>query len=120
MAKMGSKALSTELAKLASDVHSMSNDGVPITNEQALAKLIWRTALGWVELVKDDEGKLKQKLHPPASWAMQYLYERLEGKAPIAAPDNSSGMRASEKVSKLAKDRVNQLAVAAAGPPEKK
>lgn len=118
MAKLGSKALSAELAKLAQEAAGSAPDGTPITNEQKLAKLIWQQALGWVELVKDDDGKLKQKIHPPVSWCQQFLYERLEGKAPIAAPDNSSGLKASEKVSKLAKDRVNQLAVSAAGPPK--
>jgi hypothetical protein len=110
------KALTKELAQLATEAHTTKPDGTVVTKEQALAELIWRQALGWSELQKDDHGKLIEKHHPPIAWCQQFIYERIEGKAAQASAENSGGMRASEKVGNLAKDRLNKLAVSKAQP----
>lgn len=119
--KISPRALSKELAKLASAVHTCDEQGNEITKEQALADLVWKMALGWEELVKDeDTGQIKRTKHAPLSWAIQYLYERLEGRAAVASPDNAGGIKAAERVGDLAKQRINQLAAIKAGPPTKK
>jgi hypothetical protein len=121
--KIGGKALTGELRKLASEVHTSDAHGNAITKEQALSDLIWKQALGWEEVTRDEMGNLVKVLHKPVAWAQQYLFERLEGKAPIAMPDNDGGMKAADKVRQLAKDRINARAVASAGigkPPKHK
>jgi hypothetical protein len=68
--------------------------------------------------VRDDSGNLAEVVHPPVAWAMQYLYERQEGKAPMAVPDDDNRVKAAEKVRELAKDRLNKMASAVVGPPK--
>lgn len=118
----GGKHLTEELRRLSAEAIDMTPDGDPITRAQALASLIWKFALGWKEKRRDENGDLQEVEHPPVAWAMQYLYERMEGKAPQAAPEAGDGIKAVDKVRKLAKDRLNALAgvTAKAGPPEYK
>jgi hypothetical protein len=116
--KMGSRALTSELRKLASQPVDVEPDGTPITREAKLAALIWRQALGWTERVRDVEGNLVEKTYPPVAWAQQYLYERLEGKVAQAVPDEHVGIKAVDRVRDLSRDRLNLLAKIAQGPPK--
>lgn len=113
--RLSQKALTGELKKLAAEAVDITPDGTPITREQKLAQLIWNQALGWTEEVRDDEGNRKEIKHQPVGWCQQYLFERIEGKAPQAVPDEHTGMKAADKVRELAKDRINQMATAAVG-----
>jgi hypothetical protein len=117
LGRYGTRALTSELKKLASEVHTITNDGTPVTREQALADMIWKLALGWTEVQRDEEGNAKKVIHPPVAWAMQYLFERIEGKAPQAITEDGGGIKAADRVRELAKDRINGLARVAAGPP---
>lgn len=112
--RYGGKALTGELRKLAGELHTTDSQGNEITKEQALADLIWKQALGWEEVTRDDSGSLTKKVHPPVAWAQQFLWERMEGKAPVAVAENEGGMKASQKVRELSKQRVNALASAVA------
>lgn len=121
--KIGSRALTSELRKLAQESHTVTTDGTPLTREQVLADLIWKQALGWVEVIeeRDDSGTMRRKeiVHPPVAWCQQFLFERMEGKAPIAQGDSTGGVRAADKVRDLARQRINLLAKTAAGPPKR-
>ena len=116
MAKMGKK-LSEELAKLAKEAHTILNDGTPVTKEQVLAELIWKQALGWDEKVRDECGNLKEIHHPPVAWCAQFLYERCDGKAPMAEIDQVKGIKASERIRDLSRNRLNALVPVKKGPP---
>lgn len=118
--RLATRALTGELKKLAAEVHTITDDGTPVTREQALANMIWRQALGWVEVIRDDEGNRKEIQHPPVAWCQQFLFERVEGKAPIAIVDETGGIKAADKVRQLAKDRINSLSKAKVGPPKHK
>lgn len=119
--KFGGKLLTSELRKLGTEAHDMEPDGTPLTRAECLARLIWRRALGWEERTRDAEGNLKVKQHPPESWAMQFIWERTEGKAPNAISEDTGGRTAAQTVRELTKDRLNRLSaklVAPAGPPK--
>lgn len=116
--RFGTRALTGELKKLAGEVHTITDDGTPVTREQALANLIWKQALGWEELTRDEMGTAKKVWHPPVAWAQQYLFERMEGKAPQAVSEDMGGMKAADKVRELSKERLNKLAKIAVGPPK--
>lgn len=121
MAKsFNARALTGHLRTLAGEVHTVTDDGTPVTREQALAELIWKQALGWTETTRDDSGNAKNVKHPPVAWAQQYLYERIDGKAMVMQPDGETGLKAADKVRELARDRVNALAAAVvpSGPPK--
>lgn len=114
-------ALTAELKKLASQVHTIRDDGTQITREEALAEHIWNLALGWIERTRDENGTLQEIKHPPVAWAAQYLFERCEGKAQVASLPVETGLRASEKVRALARERLNAFVkVPAVGPPSHK
>lgn len=118
---LGGKALTAELRKLAVEAIDVSPDGTPVTREQILSLLIWNQALGWTETwwETDSSGnRIKREVkHKPVPWAQQYLFERMEGKAAQAMPEENGGVKAADKVRQLAKDRINSLARITAGPP---
>lgn len=116
--RLGGKRLTEELRKLATEAIDIRPDtGDPITREQKLAEMIWRQALGWSEKVRDINGDLVDKVYPPVAWCQQFLYERMEGKAPNSLPDVEGGIRAVDKVRDLAKARLNSLIKPKVGPP---
>jgi hypothetical protein len=118
---LGGKALTAELRKLAVEAIDVAPDGTPITREQILADLIWKQALGWTETWWETDSignRVKREMkHKPVPWAQQYLFERMEGRAAQATPEDVGGVKAAEKVRQLAKDRINNLARITAGPP---
>lgn len=116
--KLSARALTSALKKIAAEVMSIEDDGSPITRHDALARLMWNKALGWTEILVDDHGTQKKVSHPPESWAMQYIFERLEGKAAPMVQEREAGVSAADKVRELSKDRLNKIAVAVAGPPK--
>ena len=119
--RINHKAITEGLNKLGAQAHTVSDDGTPITRDEALADLIWKYALGYTETYfeTDDRGnKVKREVrHPPASWAMQYIVERREGKVAPAVQEENVGMKAADKVRELAKSRINALAKAVNRPP---
>lgn len=85
-------------------------DGTPQTNGEHLARLLWNEALGWTEKKRDDEGNLVEVWHPPILAMQDKLMDRLDGKA-LPTPDAAgTGIRAAEKVSDLAKERMKKMA----------
>ena len=107
--KLGTRALTSELKKLAAEVIDIDDGAEPVTREQKLAQMIWNLALGWIENQRDDDGNLKKIRHPPVAWAMQFLFERCEGKAPQAVQEETTGIRAADKVRELSVERVNAI-----------
>ena len=97
--------LSKYLRALALDVESIDDTGDPITKAQKLADLVWKYALGAV----DEKDSTKKA--PPAVWAIELLYNRIEGKIPLAVVEDQ-GRSLTEKVSDLGKARANSLAEA--------
>lgn len=116
--KFGGKSLRAELRKLASEVSDQVDEaGDPLTNDQVLARMIWQQAKGWTEVIRDDNGNRKEIVHPPVAWCQQFLFEQIEGKAPISVPDDIQGIRALDKVSDLAAQRLNGITAKVIKPP---
>lgn len=116
--KFSEKALTGHLRRLASEVVEHDVDGNPVTREQKLAELVWKLALGGEHEERDEEGTLKRVFTKPVQWAQQFLWERIEGKAPVAASEQTGGVKAVDKVRALARERINSMATAsiAGGP----
>lgn len=115
---IGSKALTDELRKLAGEVVGTDAEGNPQTRAQALAGYIWKIALGWTEITTDSNGTRKEIRHDPVAWAVQYVWERTEGKAAQAQVEETNRVSAAAKVRELAKERINKMAAVASGPPK--
>jgi len=114
--KYNSKQLTDHLRQLAAEAHDWTMEDGAITKGEALARLIWKAALGWTEETTDDEGNTKQVYHKPASWAQQFVFERMEGRSPQSTPEDDARKRkAKDEVRDLAKSRLNSLAKTAIG-----
>ena len=109
MAKFKSKKLTESLRELSAEAHDLAEDGGMLTKGEALARLLWKKALGWNEPSEDDEGQRSMIFHEPASWAIQLVYDRLEGKSPQAPSEETERITAAEKVRELAVARINAL-----------
>lgn len=122
--KYNSKELTNHLRQLAAEAHDWSEKDGLITKGEALARLLWAKALGWEEVQIDDEGNERTVKHPPEAWAIQLVYDRMEGKTPQAVTEDEARMTAADQVRELARARLNQLAAAStkkdkpAGPPK--
>ena len=111
--KGSSKQVTLHLRQLAAEAESIRDDGEMITRAEALAMLIWNYALGWEEPDPDDPNKTI--LHRPQQWAIQLLYDRMEGKAPNAVENDAGTMTAADRVGELAVNSVNAMTMAVVG-----
>ena len=119
-ARYNSRQLTQHLRELAAQAHDWSEEDGAITKGEALARLLWKKALGYKEVKVDDEGNEKEEWRPPESWAIQLVYDRMEGKTPQAVTEDETRITAAEQVSELAKNRLTALAdklVAGSAPP---
>ena len=101
--------LTKHLRVLAVEIETVNADGDPVTKAAALASLVWEYALGFEQKEPDSD---KTRYVPPAVWAIELLYNRIEGRIPEAVVEES-GRSLTEKVSDLGKARANSLAQAA-------
>jgi len=108
--KYNTKQLTNHLRQMAAEAFDMTVDGDVITRGEALAIGLWERALGYMEEKVDDEGVKTKVYHPAAAWAMQLVYDRMEGKTPPALVEDESRVTASDKVRALATARANDLA----------
>lgn len=107
--------LSKYLRALALDMETSDNNGDPVTKAAALAALVWRHALGFTE---EDVKTGERTINRPNWTAIALLYDRIEGKIPVAVIEES-GKSLTDKVSDLGKAKINALADAAVPEAEK-
>lgn len=124
MAKsINTRNLTKHLNVLGMEAHDVLPDGTPMSREEKLARLLWDRALGYEEETRDADGNRKTIKHKPEAWAMQYIYERKEGKTTPAPQEDNQRIKASDRVRELAQERLNQIAkkvavpLVAKGPP---
>lgn len=111
-ARVNAKQLTKYLRELSSEAHTIDDEGTMITKGEALARLIWAKALGGMIPILDDEGRSVMRFEKPATWAIELVYDRIEGKTPQTIEDHTGGMTAADRVSELAKTRLNNEAEA--------
>ncbi len=117
-AKYSNRELTNRLRELLAELHDtyLDDDGkaIMVTKGEALAALVMNHAIGWTEEVIEEtdtpgQTKMRTVIHPPARWAIELIYERIEGKTPQALPDDRGGLTAADKVSEQALKKINQL-----------
>lgn len=100
-----SEILGEELAA----VHDMTPDGEIIDQGQALVKIVMKKALGWKEtIVKGREKTVIE--HKSEAWAVQFIWDRLEGKAGLATPEVVEKVQVVETLKRLTAVKLNQIA----------
>lgn len=107
--KYNSRELTNHLRELAAEAHDMTAEGDLLTKGEALARLLFQKALGFSEEIVDDEGFRSVLLHKPEPWAIQLIYDRIEGKTPQAITEDESRIKAADKVRALVAQRLNSV-----------
>ena len=122
--RAASKLVTGFIRKIAEETYEdplITGDGIDdarmITKAEALARFMWRAALGYkekVEVIDNKSGQVtgtKEVIHFPDKAYVTLLYDRLEGKVPIVEPEKGdSKASVADKVSREAKSRLNSLA----------
>ena len=115
------KLLSKYIKEIASEIHddpvikARGEEAVMLTKAEAIARYIFKLALGYEEAedIFDKAGKktgIKQVRHKPDKWAINVIWDRIEGRVG-AADVKGSGDKASlaDKVSAQGKKRLAQI-----------
>ena len=79
------------------------------TKAEALARLVWKKALGYTEQ-KAEEGSLIDYYHAPDKTMIGLLWDRMEGRAPLMNPEKGNKRTIADKVSEQGKKRSNKIA----------
>jgi hypothetical protein len=104
--------LSKFLRTIAEEMTEFEKNGegeeVIVSKAEALARRIWKAALGYSETTVEGKGNRVTRTHPPDKVLMGLLYERLEGRAPLAGMGDSGKQTIPDRVDDQAKFRITQ------------
>lgn len=106
------KILSDELLFLGLAENSEAPDGSEIyTRIQQLAQLVWEYALGEIEETKiTSSGKKVKYTMRPQQWAIETIFNRLEGRPATAQDDvEDTGRKILDKIDDLDRSRMDRL-----------
>jgi len=116
------KLLSKFIKEIASEVHddpiikARGEEAVMLTKAEALARYMWKAALGWEESVDvlDKQGKkigIRPEVHKPDKTFIGMIWDRMEGRAAmIDAKSGSDKASLADRVSEQGKKRLDQIA----------
>lgn len=76
------------------------------TKAEALARLIWKKALGYKEEKTDKEGLVQAYHHAPDKQMAGLIFDRMEGRTPMTVGDSDGKMTTAERVSEQGKKRI--------------
>ncbi len=83
------------------------------TKAEALARTIWKLALGWDEKlkkVKKDGTEIDATIpHAPNSTYVGIILDRTEGRAPLLADTKDGKLKIADRVGQEAKNRINSI-----------
>lgn len=107
------RSLSKLLEDIGAEIHDegfADASGVirPIIKDEALARQIWRRALGYEENIKNGDGTVTHRVYPADPKMQQFLIERREGK--LVTPPDEKTTSLLDRISELAKSQMNVAA----------
>ena len=107
------RSLSKLLEEIGAEIHEAGfadATGVirAITKDEALARQIWRRALGYEENIVNLDKTVTHKVYPPDPRMQQFLIERREGK--FVQPPDEKTISLLDKIGEIAKNQVNTAA----------
>lgn len=119
---LAGKLLSKFIREIANEIcddpilKAKGEDAVMVTKAEAIARYIWKVALGYEESedVFDKAGKkigIKPVCHRPDKWAINMIWDRMEGRVSQAdAKSGSDKASLADKISEQGKKRLGQIA----------
>jgi len=118
-APYNSKQLTQHLRDLLAQAHTMTLEGEYQTKGEALVDLVMKEALGWEESIVNDEGTEIKSVHKPQRWAIELVWDRMEGKTPQSLDPGETKMTAKDTVKALAVARLSALTAETVGEAKK-
>lgn len=100
------KQITATLVRLAKAKIRHGDDNKLQTRASIVAALIWERALGYTQI---DPNSGKSKIMPPATWAINLILERMEGKVGPQDEAKRKATPVNEKISILNKELINRL-----------
>lgn len=89
------------------------NEDRMATKAEALARLIWKKALGFTDtVVKTDKNGVRKTVdvcHEPDRVMIGLLFDRMEGRAPLLVGDRDGKIMIADRVSNEGKNRINSV-----------
>lgn len=79
------------------------------TKAEALARKIWKRALGWTE-IQITNGEPIDINHHPDKYLMSLLFDRIEGRAPATIGEGDENITVTERISEQGVKRINEVA----------
>lgn len=101
---VSSRLFSASIRKEFEKPESVDDEGNIITRAEILAKILVKKAMGYVEIIEGVE-----IVHPPERWAIELLYDRMEGRVAAAEPEKLTSKTVAEKVGHMAKLSINSM-----------
>jgi len=79
-----------------------------VTKAEALARLMWKMALGFEESKITVNGEVKDFIHNPDKGMMGAIIDRIEGRAIPTVTTGKGGRTVTDKVSEQGKSRISE------------
>lgn len=98
------RAVGDEATELVKD--SDGNDKMA-TKAEALARLIWKAALGYKEITVDDKGRELVTVYAPDRTAWHLVFDRIEGKVITSVDEIKKNTGLTERVNEQSRKRIN-------------
>jgi len=96
------------IKQIGNELHTVDDEGNPLTKIQALGRLVWNKALGFVERIPETGKEIR---HNPDKAFIGMIWDRLEGKvAPSVSGSGKDKATLSDRVKEQSKRRLNQAA----------
>ncbi len=103
------KLLSAYIRQIAEEETEFAKDeDKMVTKAEALARLIWKKALGYKE-VNIVKGQPVDTYYHPDKGCMGLIFDRMEGKAPAALDEGDEKLTVAERVSEQGKKRIAEV-----------
>ena len=103
-------ALMRDIAEEETELGGSIDDPKMISKAEALARLIWKRGLGWVERLKDGDHQVVEVIHQPDRVYVAMLLDRLEGRVAAVEPGKKEKRTVADKVGDQNKKRLNRIA----------
>ncbi|HUW45758.1 MAG TPA: hypothetical protein VMW50_08180 [Dehalococcoidia bacterium] len=119
MSKRGAKTkagilLSRFIKEISTEETEVAEDGEPkmITKAEALARQIWKCALGYTEVATERKGEVlvehTRKVKPDKGY-VDLILDRMEGKVGMIGEANKRPQTIAEKIGEQGKRRINSV-----------
>jgi len=81
-----------------------------VSKAEAVAQWLWKEALGYIQEIVHEDGTKEEIVHQPDKWAIDRIWDRMEGRAPLMNPEKKDRRSIADRVSEQGKKRSNKIA----------